>query len=99
MSELIYIPKTEDNEGDFIPCLYLPYMSAGRGSNKLLLFFHGNAEDLGISYQMLDHMRSMLHVNILAMEYPSYGAYACPDGPSEKMILRDAETTYKYVLE
>ena len=38
---------------------------------------------LGISYQMLDHMRSMLHVNILAMEYPSYGAYTCEKGPDE----------------
>ena len=82
MSELIYIPK--DNDEDFIPCLYLPYMSAGKGSNKLLIFFHGNAEDLGISYQMLDHMRSMLHVNILAMEYPSYGAYECRSGCSEE---------------
>ena len=44
-------------------------------------------------------MRSYLHVNILAMEYPSYGAYECRSGPSEQQILRDAELTYQYVVD
>jgi len=31
---------------DYIPCLYLPY---AEGSDKILIFFHGNAEDIGWS--------------------------------------------------
>lgn len=55
-----------------IPCLYLPYQT---GSSKILIYFHGNAEDVGLSYEMLDHIRSSLKINILAVEYPGYGIY------------------------
>lgn len=48
---------------------------------------------------MLDHMRSMLHVNILAMEYPTYGAYECEAGATEALILQNAELTYKYAMK
>ena len=57
---------------DYVPCLFLPCL---KGSNKLIIFFHGNAEDLGISYEMLDHMRTALRINMMAVEYPSYGIY------------------------
>lgn len=49
-----------------------------------MIFFHGNAEDIGISYEMLDHMRTALKINVLAVEYPGYGVYADPNGPSEE---------------
>ena len=62
------------------------------------MFFHGNAEDIGISYEMLDHLRTALKVNILAIEYPGYGIYteeelgtAFVKGASEQKILNDAE--------
>lgn len=77
-----------------MPCLYLPYL---KGSNKLIIFFHGNAEDLGISYEMLDHMRSALKINVLAVEYPSYGVYEDAEGPNETKIYSDAELVYKFV--
>ena len=100
MSELIYVPRGETPSKDgYIPALYLPYMSGGKGSQKILLYFHGNAEDIGISYQMLDHLRSMLHLNIMAMEYPGYGAYKLEESADEARILTDAEFTYKYILK
>jgi len=64
-----------------LPCLFLPYL---KGSTKLIIFFHGNAEDIGISYEMLDHMRTALKINVLAVEYPGYGIYNDPNGPSER---------------
>lgn len=66
----------------------------------MILFFHGNAEDLGISYEMLDHMRSALKINVLAVEYPGYGVYVDEvgdAGPSEEKILADADTVYNFV--
>ena len=80
---------------NYVPCLYLPYL---KGSNKLIVFFHGNAEDLGISYEMLDHMRSALKINVLAVEYPSYGVYEDAEGPNESKIYSDAELVYNFVV-
>lgn len=44
-------------------------------SDKLIIYFHANAEDLGNSYLFLDHLRTQLKVNVLAPEYPGYGIY------------------------
>ena len=72
MGELIYVPRVLIQRDEYVPCLFLPFFG---GSSKIMLFFHGNAEDLGISYEMLDHLRSQLKVNVVAVEYPGYGAY------------------------
>ena len=48
----------------------------------MVLYFHGNAEDLGYSYDFTDNLRKNLHVNVIAMEYPGYGAYK--GSPSSK---------------
>ena len=72
---------------------------------KLLLFFHGNAEDLGLAYSLLVYMRDYLKVNIMAVEYPGYGIYNELDmghksegGPTEEKILSDARLVYDFVL-
>ena len=79
---------------DYVPCLFLPCL---KGSNKLIIFFHGNAEDLGISYEMLDHMRTALRINMMAVEYPGYGIYEDAGGASEEKIYKDAELVYNFV--
>ena len=43
----------------FIPCLYLPYLG---GSSKLLIYFHGNAEDVGLAMELLAFVKDMLKV-------------------------------------
>ena len=35
---------------EHIPCLYLPHEEEG---NKLCLYFHGNAEDIGLAFDLL----------------------------------------------
>ena len=69
----------------------MPYQS---GSSKLLIYFHGNAEDLGLSFEMLDHMRTVLKINVLAVEYPGYGVYKDPRGCSAEKILEDCDYIY-----
>ena len=59
--ELMYIPRGGQTE-DHVPVLYLPY---NKGASKLLLYFHGNAEDLGLAYDMLDHIRITLRVSFI----------------------------------
>src|SRR4051794_2273273 len=88
--QLIQKSQNHLNSGS-IPCLYLPFSN---GSSKLLLYFHGNAEDIGLSYEMLDHMRSALKVNVLAVEYPGYGIYNDLTGCNSEKIREDAEIVF-----
>lgn len=44
----------------FIPCLYLPYLG---GSSKILIYFHGNAEDVGLAMELLAFVKDMLKVS------------------------------------
>jgi abhydrolase domain-containing protein 17 len=54
----------------------MPYQA---GSSKILLFFHGNAEDIGLAMDLLVFIRDMLQVHVIAMEYPGYGIYQHSD--------------------
>jgi pimeloyl-ACP methyl ester carboxylesterase len=48
------------------------WLPAPRAAN-VMLFLHGNAEDLGMSFTFVRHMRDQFKVNVLAVEYPGYG--------------------------
>ena len=56
----------------FIPLMYLPYE---KGSSKLLVYFHANAEDIVLCSELLEFMRTLLKINVVAVEYPGYGLY------------------------
>jgi hypothetical protein len=63
-----------------IPCLYLAapesvVQEQTVGSSKILVYFHANAEDIGLSYHLLDTIRTNMKINVLAPEYPGYGIY------------------------
>lgn len=109
LGDLLFIPRrqpkdnhssrdTADSESDqstsAIPCLYLP--NAG-GSSKLLIYFHGNAEDVGLASELLDYIRTLLKVHVLAVEYPGYGVYE--GQPDAQTILNDAETVYDFITQ
>ena len=43
--------KSEENQPvEYIPCLYMPY---DEGASKLVIYFHGNAEDIGLAFDLL----------------------------------------------
>ena len=56
----------------YIPVMNVPYTM---GSSKMIIYFHANAEDIVLANELLDYMRSLLRVNIIAVEYPGYGLY------------------------
>lgn len=89
--ELIWVPSL-DHPKVKIPCLLLKSI---QGSKKILLFFHGNAEDIGLAYEMTDLMRTVLQLHVLVIEYPGYGLYA--GKPKAEQILRDADSIYSFV--
>jgi hypothetical protein len=50
--------------GEYIPCLYLPFVN---GSSKLLIYFHGNAEDIGLASELLTFIKDMLKVSFYVL--------------------------------
>ena len=83
----------------------MPYSS---DTDKMLIFFHGNAEDIGLSYDLLTVIKNQLSVNVLAVEYPGYGIYWKQSSvlktnqyeeASEKSILEDAYFLMQFITK
>lgn len=66
------IAKPITSDAEHIPCLFLPYEDGG---NKLVLYFHGNAEDIGLAFDLLYLFGQKMKMHVLAVEYPGYGVY------------------------
>lgn len=67
---LLFIPKNRDiaktsskEEESYIPTLLIRYDGRFGGSTKVLLFFHGNAEDIGLAEDLLHHLSDSLEVH------------------------------------
>ncbi len=86
--------ECEFYDQDYVPCLFLPYEP---GSTKVLLYFHGNAEDIGIALPLLDVLKSKLKLHVMAMEYPGYGIYE--GKPSADKILEDSEHVFGFLTK
>jgi len=77
-----------------IPCLWFPAPKAA----TVILFFHANAEDLGMSFAVLKHMRDQFKVNVLAVEYPGYGLLSGMP-PSEDGVYEVALTAFRFLVD
>lgn len=87
--ELIWIPRADRPAH---PCIFMQHLL---GSSKLLLYFHGNAEDIGLAYDLCSQLRYHLKVHVLIVEYPGYGLYAAK--ASAETICEDAEVLINYL--
>jgi len=56
----------------YIPCMHIPFHI---GASKVMLYFHANAEDIVLAHELLDYIRTLLRIHIIAIEYPGYGLY------------------------
>lgn len=65
-------------------------------SKQALLWFHGNAENIGHG---LPHLRALarLGVNILAVDYRGYGK--SEGKPDEPGVYHDADAAYNYLMD
>ncbi|EAR99030.2 alpha/beta superfamily hydrolase (macronuclear) [Tetrahymena thermophila SB210] len=94
-SELDYQYNINHSEQQkYIPCLFLKSYSP---SNYVLIYFHGNGEDISLSYELTDHLRNTLKLNVLAVEYQGYGIYE--GEPDENQILNDTQYVYNFLTE
>lgn len=89
-------PKRVGDEtcSDGIPCLWFSAPKAA----TVMLFFHANAEDLGMSFSLLKHIRDQFKVNVLAVEYPGYGLLSHMT-PSEDTIKEVALTALRFLVD
>ncbi len=82
----------EARDGVKLQCYYLPRP----GSKRLLVYFHGNAGNIG--HRLLDLLRLRdLGIHVLALSYRGYGR--SEGRPSEKGIYLDGEGAVRYATE
>lgn len=79
---------------DGIPCLWFPSSRAA----TVMLCLHGNAEDLGMSFSFIRHMRDQFKVNCIAVEYPGYGLLNHMTS-SEEAVNEIVFTVFRYLVD
>lgn len=68
-------------------------------TDKLILFFHANAEDAGLCDDFVHSMKEQLRMHILAVEYPSYGVYNGKNiVPDEEKMSLDSVLVFDYLV-
>mmetsp|Transcript_10912 Transcript_10912/g.17862 ORF Transcript_10912/g.17862 Transcript_10912/m.17862 type:complete len:322 (+) Transcript_10912:177-1142(+) len=75
------------------PCLVMPFP----GARFVLVYLHGNAEDIGHSRPMLEALRWALQVSVIAVEYPGYGIF--PGRPCEANVNIAVERIHNYLVD
>eukprot|EP01083_Nonionella_stella_P292888 996142_1 len=79
-----------------IPCIYIERKYRLSEATHLLLYLHGNAEDLGKCYPIIDYIRMKLQVNILAPEYPGYGVSS--GDACENSVADMVQNVYEFAI-
>ena len=83
-----------DNRSKF-PCYYVPY---NEGSSKILMYFHGNAEDIGLCAPSLVKFSRQLKCHVICVEYPGYGVCQAEE-KSASEIKRRAFSLFMYLTK
>ena len=83
--------KVKSADGEQIAALYLKGTS-----DKLLLFSHGNGEDIGSIRELLASFQSN-GISVFAYDYPGYGQSS--GSASENGVYASADAAYRYVTE
>ena len=54
---------------------YIPGVFYPKVSDKLMIYFHGNAEDCALAFDQAQSIGDYLNVNMIMIEFPGYGLY------------------------
>lgn len=71
----------------------------------IILYHHGNAEDLGVCYQMLKWLSFTFEVDVVCSDYRGYGFSGYQDmpfgsfTPTEASVYEDADLMYNHLLD
>ncbi|CAE8622923.1 unnamed protein product, partial [Polarella glacialis] len=89
--DLLYL-QTEN--GDQIAAVHI--RRGVSGTDRVILYSHGNAEDLGQRLQYLDLMSQICATDVLAYDYCGYGF--SEGDPSEENCIQSIDAAYDYLL-
>ena len=95
---LLFIPKykSDNNKLFHIPCMYNE--STNRPiTNKIFLYFHGNAEDIFNATTNVGLIKASLPFNTISMEYPGYSIYY--EEKSAETIEEDSLILYDFLTK
>ena len=99
---LIFIPKPssqipKNSFARHIPCMYTPSSSSvvEKCTNKIFIYFHGNAEDIFNATNNVGIIQSSLPLNTICMEYPGYSIYY--SDKSAETIEEDSLTLFDFL--
>lgn len=79
---------------DGVPIYYILIRPAVK-SEHVIIYSHGNAEDINSSYNRIKKLVDTTGVNILIYDYPGYGATRGRFAPSEEGCYDAIETIYQ----
>lgn len=63
-----------------------------------MIYFHGNAEDIGTGHSLMTALRELLGIRVLAMEYRGYGLYGSAPKDSNG-VLEDSLSVFDFAVE
>src|SRR3989338_4439533 len=89
--EEIFI-KTSDGEN-----LHSYFFPASEKTDKILIYFHGNAQNLSAWYPAAVRIQKHISINALIFDYRGYGKSS--GIPSREGVIVDAVSVYEYLLE
>ncbi|KAL0478306.1 Abhd17c [Acrasis kona] len=92
VKDSFYYLKVKDTE-ESIACHYI----SNDQSNKVLIFSHGNAEDIGQNVSWLKVLAREANINIFLYEYEGYSHST--GTPSEAALERDITTAYNHLRD
>jgi len=91
-NDLVYL---ETEYGDKIAAVHIRRGSAG--TDRVILYSHGNAEDLGQRLPYLDMIAQICAADVFAYEYCGYGF--SEGEPSEDNCIACIDAAYEYLLQ
>lgn len=86
------IIKLKSSDGERISLYHLE----AENSDKLLLYSHGNGEDIGTARFLLDHFHK-LGISVIAYDYPGYGTSSGKS--SEEGCYAAADAVYQFATD
>lgn len=91
-TDLIYLTTAHDDQ------IAAVHIRRGKGgTDRVVIYSHGNAEDLGQRLPYLDLMAQVCGTDVLAYEYCGYGF--SEGTPSEENCFLAIDAAYEYLLE
>lgn len=67
-------------------------------SKRLVLYFHGNAEDLAVCDAYLCWLALNTDQNVLGVDYVGYGKSSCEHEPTERNMCDAADASLDYAI-